>query len=152
MRHLVVAALCLAIVGCAADEGQPTPESSAPPLPSASETPEPSVSSPDLESGRAPPELAGTWRRSFEGDTLLLTLDGNGYTVRSSMDAGAGRIDVDGDRITFSNSNRCPEGVGTYAWSIEENGRLRLTPIGEDTCGGTRPDFLPRATWGRVDD
>lgn len=82
---------------------------------------------------------------------MFLTLQGNGYTVQTTGGMGAGRIDVEGDRITFSNSNRCPDGVGTYTWSIEEDGRLRFTPVGKDTCGGMRPHFLPRATWGPVD-
>jgi hypothetical protein len=70
-----------------------------------------------------------------------------GYSVQAADGTGAGRIFVEGDRITFSNSNRC-DGTGTYIWSIED-GRLGFTLEGEDPCG--RVDFLLRATFGRVD-
>ena len=97
--------------------------------------------------GTAPPELAGRWRRSYEGAPLFLTLDGNGYSVQAAGGVGAGRIFVDGDLITFSNSNRC-EGGGTYRWDFVDE-RLRFTPVNDDPCG--RADFLPRATFGRVE-
>ena len=97
--------------------------------------------------GAAPPELEGTWRRSYEGDPLLLTLRGTGYTVQATGGTGAGGIIVEGDQITFSDSNRC-EGTGVYTWEVVEE-RLRFTPVNDDPCG--RADFLPRASFGRVD-
>lgn len=97
--------------------------------------------------GTAPPELTGRWRRAYEGAPLFLTLDGNGYSVQAAGGTGSGRIFVEGDLITFSNSNRC-EGIGTYRWSFE-NDRLRFTPVDDDPCG--RADFLPLATFGRVE-
>lgn len=97
--------------------------------------------------GTAPPELVGRWRRSYEGAPLFLTLGGNGYSVQAADGMGAGRIFVAGDLITFSNSNRC-EGSGTYRWDFVDE-RLRFTPIDDDPCG--RADFLPRATFGRVE-
>jgi hypothetical protein len=96
--------------------------------------------------GAAPPELAGIWRRGYQGELLFLTLDGNGYAVQVPGESGGGRIFVEGDRITFSNSNRC-DGTGTYTWSIEDD-RLRFSLIGEDPC---RARFLLRGSYGRVD-
>jgi hypothetical protein len=149
-----IAALCLLLIGCGADApgesdltgpGGPT----AAPQESASATPAPSLPgrSEDAAAGAAPSDLAGTWRRSFEGAPLLLTLHDTGYFVQAAGGAGAGRIFVEGDRITFSDSNRC-EGTGTYTWRIEEE-RLRFTLLGDDPCG--RVDFLLRATFGRVE-
>jgi hypothetical protein len=96
----------------------------------------------------APPELTGSWRRSINGVGYVLTMTGAGYTVQTPGDSGAGRISVEGDRIEFSHSNRCPDGIGLYTWSIEE-GRLRFTEIEPDPCG--RADFLPRGTWGPIE-
>lgn len=154
MRLGWLAALCLALVGCGADGPLvATLEPSAAVTAGTDEAgpsagPSASASASAAAEGTAPPELAGTWRRSFEGAPLLLTLKGNGYTAQAAGGTGAGRIFVEGDRITFSDSSRCREGEGTYIWGFED-GRLRFTLVGEDPCG--RVEFLLRATFGRVD-
>ena len=148
-----VASLFLVLAACVADPPTTTiPGASASAVPASesvngSTGRSPSAAPAASDEGAAPPELDGTWRRSFEGEPLLLTLHGMGYSVRAAGGMGAGRIFVEGDRITFSNSNRC-DGTGTYIWSIED-GRLGFTLEGEDPCG--RVDFLLRATFGRVD-
>ena len=149
-----IAALCLLLIGCGAaapGESDLTGPAGRTPAPqeTVSVTPAPSLPShsEDASAGAAPTDLAGTWRRSFEGAPLVLTLHETGYSVQAAGGAGAGRIFVEGDRITFSDSNRC-EGTGTYTWSIEDE-RLRFTLMGDDPCA--RVDFLLRATFGRVE-
>jgi hypothetical protein len=150
-RSLFAATWLVVAAGCAATMSGPAHPRSASPVEGSGSPPVESSQSSAIATsteGAVPPELAGTWRRSYQGDVLLLTLRGTAYTVQGP-DTGAGRISVEGDRITFSNSNRCPDGVGTYVWHIEDDGRLRLTLTGDDPCG--RPDFLQRATWGRAE-
>jgi hypothetical protein len=149
-----IAALCLLLIGCGAaapGESDLRGPASRTAAPQETVTSPPSPSGPGASesaaAGAAPSELAGTWRRSFDGQPLLITLDETGYFVQAAGGAGAGRIFVEGDRITFSDSNRC-EGTGTYTWSIEDE-RLRFTLVGDDPCG--RVDFLLRATFGRVE-
>ena len=55
-------------------------------------------------------------------------------------------IAVDGDVITFSNSNLC-DGIGTYQWSLEGD-MLTLTLTGADPCSG-RTDVLAAQTFVR---
>jgi hypothetical protein len=150
MRHPAFAIACLALtVGLAACGGStaPTPSQGAATTLASfqASSARPSASA---QEGAAPPELAGTWRRSYEGDPLLLTFQGTGYSIQVPGELGAGRIFVDGDRITFSAAGPCPDGTGTYTWAIEDE-RLRFTLIGEDPCA--RKDFLLLATFGRAD-
>ncbi len=150
----LTAGACLFLVACAVDGGNAATDSATAPTGGgmADASVSPSAASPSASAplaGTAPPELAGTWRRAYLGEPLFLTLDGNGYTVQAADGFGAGRIFVEGDQITFSNSNRCDgDPAGTYTWGLE-NDRVRFTLVGEDPCG--RAAFLLRATFGRVD-
>jgi hypothetical protein len=146
VRALAIVAV-LVLAGCATDvAGSPASSPSASPAAEATTTEQPS---PSIAADAAPPELAGSWRRSIGGESYILGLAGNGYSVQVAGGSGAGRISVEGDRIQFSRSNRCPDGIGLYTWSIED-GRLRFTEVEPDPCG--RADFLPLGTWGRVDE
>jgi hypothetical protein len=98
--------------------------------------------------GSAPAELAGTWRRVVQGETVLLTLEGTGYNIQRAGNIGSGQIEVTSDQIRFFDSTLC-DGEGVYTWTFEED-RLRLTEIEEDPCSG-RTDVLLRGTFGRVD-
>jgi hypothetical protein len=147
-------AVCGLIAACAVDSADPgaTPTPAAASRgasPSPSSVPSASASTPDATPApdAAPPELAGRWRRNVQGETVILTLDGNGYHIQRGPEAGAGRISVTGDTIEFSGSNICP-GVGTYTWAIVE-GRLRLEIV-DEPCTGRSP-ALARGTFGRLD-
>lgn len=84
----------------------------------------------------------------MQGETVVLTLDGNGYHIQRGPESGGGRISVSGTTITFSGSTLCP-GVGTYTWSIPE-GRLRLEIV-EDPCDGRVP-ALARGTFSSLEE
>lgn len=141
---------CLLLAGCVSDgsdgSGFATPESAeASATAAASRSGGDATPAPDA----APPELAGRWRRSLQGEPIVLTLDGTGYHIQRGAAGGSGRISVDGDQIEFSGSNLC-SGSGTYTWSFE-NERLRFTEIVADPCDG-RTIVLLRATFGRVEE
>ena len=87
----------------------------------------------------APAELQGRWRAEIEGAPALLTFTATNYAI-SWRGGGSGRIEVEGDEITFSGAPGCP-GSGTYQWSIEGD-TLHLVPVGTDPC-----PF--RAEWAR---
>lgn len=85
-----------------------------------------------------PPELSGTWETEMvDGHRIHLFLRENRYTAQvvRTPDSGNGKVSVNGDTITFSDSDRCPgDPGGTYSWVIE-NGELSFTLIGTDPCG-----------------
>lgn len=141
--------ICVALVGCASRVVESINASPAATIDATlavpSDTPRPSVTP---AADVAPDELAGIWRRNVGGELVLLTMDGNGYSIQRGGALGSGRISVGGDRITFSGSNRC-DGVGIYMWAIED-GRLRLTELEEDPCSG-RTDVFLFGTFGRVE-
>jgi hypothetical protein len=68
------------------------------------------------------------------------------YRITRGPDSGTGKIAVDGDVITFSNSNLC-DGNGTYQWSLEGD-MLALTLTGADPCSG-RTEVLAGQTFVR---
>jgi hypothetical protein len=61
----------------------------------------------------------------------ILAFTATDYEI-SWLGGGRGRIEVEGDEITFSGSRQCP-GSGTYRWSIEGD-KLDLEPVGTDPC------------------
>jgi hypothetical protein len=149
MARALTIGLAVLLAACGPDAAGSPPASTIAPSPSASVEPTATERpSPTVAADAAPPELAGRWRRSVGGVLHILHLRNNGYSVQVTGDSGAGRISVEADRIRFSHSNRC-DGIGLYTWSIED-GRLRFTEVEPDPCG--RADFLPRGTWGRVDE
>ena len=96
----------------------------------------------------APAALQGRWRAEVP-DVAILTFTATGYTIRW-LGAGNGRIEVEGDEITFwSTPNpQCP-GSGTYRWSIEGD-KLHLEPITSDPCP-FRADWASNQTYTRFD-
>jgi hypothetical protein len=152
MRPLDLLLVAIVVGGCAASgpasgaaEGRLSPEVPSADAAGPSASPQPSQT-PGAGPGSAPAELAGTWRRVVQGDTVLLTLDETGYNISRAGNFGAGRIEVTGDRIRFYDSTLC-DGQGIYAWGFED-GRLRLTEVEDDPCSG-RTDVLLRGTFGR---
>ena len=81
----------------------------------------------------APAALQGRWRAEIAQDVAILTFTPTTFTI-TWLGAGSGRIEVEGDEITFSGSRdpQCPDG-GTYRWSIEGD-KLHLAPVGTDPC------------------
>ena len=96
----------------------------------------------------APAALQGRWRAEIP-DVAILTFTATGYTIQW-LGSGNGRIEVEGDEITFwSTPNpQCP-GSGTYRWSIEGD-KLHLEPVGPDLCP-FRADWARNRTYTRLD-
>lgn len=114
----------------------PAPASAAPTIaPTTAPTKAP-TSTPALP---APAALQGSWRAVIEAAPAVLTFTPTNYTI-VWRGGGNGRIEVEGDEITFSGSIECP-GRGTYRWSIEGD-KLHLDPVATDPC-----PF--RAEWAR---
>ena len=80
----------------------------------------------------APAELQGRWLAEIP-DVAILTFTATTFTI-SWLGGDSGRIEVEGDEITFRGSPnpQCPGG-GTYRWSIEGD-KLHLEPVGTDPC------------------
>jgi hypothetical protein len=100
----------------------------------------------------APGGLAGSWAfETGDGTSQRLVLHGQTYTVyvlgggQTASDTASGRIDVDGDQITFYGGSRCP-GSGTYQWTVA-GGVLRFSARDSDPC--PRSELLPSAAWTR---
>lgn len=145
-----VAILSLGLVSCAADAVSSPSSPIEVMSPSPTEATPSERASPSSPATAAPPELAGRWRRAVSGQTVTLTLQGTGYSLQIGPELAAGSIAVEGDQIEFFGSSRCVgAGSGFYTWGIEEDGRLRLTLIGEDACD--RDTYLRRGTWRRLD-
>ena len=81
----------------------------------------------------APAELQGRWLADIAPDVAILTLTPTNFTI-SWLGGDSGRIEVEGDQITFRGRSNpeCPSG-GTYRWSIEGD-KLHLEPVGTDPC------------------
>ena len=81
----------------------------------------------------APAELQGRWWADIPPDVAILTFTATNFTIRW-LGGDSGRIEVEGDKITFRGSPnpQCPSG-GTYRWSIEGD-KLHLEPVGTDPC------------------
>lgn len=143
-RLLVTVLLSLGLAACgqAANEGgvaTTSPQSAASAVTNATPTGtvRPTAVAQPTPQFPAPPELQGTWHGIVaEGDEVTLRIRETSYTI-SRVTAGFpatgnGRVEVDGDEIVFSRSNRCA-GDGRYRWSIEGD-VLRFAPIASDPC------------------
>jgi hypothetical protein len=139
-RRLILGGLLtLSLIACTQDDNQGSPAASSG-SPSSTERPSGSPAPAATPEFPAPAELQGTWEAvSDSGSDLVLVIRETGYRLTQSSPAigsqsATGRIEVDGDEITFSNATACT-GDGRYRWSIE-NDILRFAPIGEDACPG----------------
>jgi len=82
-----------------------------------------------------PAALQGRWRAEIAPGVAILEFTPYGNFTIQWAGAGSGRVEVDGDEITFSGSRdpqQCPDG-GTYRWSIEGD-KLHFEPVGTDPC------------------
>jgi hypothetical protein len=81
----------------------------------------------------APAALQGRWRAEIAPSVAILTFTATGFTI-NWLSVHSGRIEVEGDEITFSGNRdpQCPDG-GTYRWSIEGD-KLHFEPVGTDPC------------------
>lgn len=93
--------------------------------------------SPTLDKLAVPSALVGTWRTQLApGDVAQLSLSGRAYTINRSFEGPVhGKVAVEGERITFSASDFCPNGKGVYQWAIEGD-KLTLNSIQPDECPG----------------
>jgi hypothetical protein len=97
--------------------------------------------------GSASTELQASWRTTLDtGEAVTLLLRADSYRITRGPASGTGKIAVDGDVITFSNSILC-DGIGTYQWSLEGD-MLTLTLTGGDPCSG-RTEVLAGQTFVR---
>ena len=135
------AVLLVAIVGynllpAGSTIGGPAPTPTATPPTSAAPTIAPTTAPTKALASRpalpAPAELQGRWLAEIP-DVAILTFTATNFTI-SWLGGGSGRIEVEGDEITFRGSPnpQCPGG-GTYRWSIEGD-KLHLEPVGTDPC------------------
>jgi len=148
-RGILGALLSLALAACTQDAspGSPTPSSAlagSSSAPQATERPSASPAPAATPEFPAPAELQGTWKAVMaSGSDIELEISETGYRIAAPNPFGAvsgprnGRVEVDGDEITFSNSTTCV-GDGRYRWSIEGD-LLRFEPIGTDQCPNRAP-------------
>ena len=95
-----------------------------------------------------PTELHAGWQTTLDnGESVTLRLRADSYQITRGADSGSGRVDVEGDIMTFSNSNLC-DGIGTYRWLLQ-NDILTLTSTGADPCSG-RSEALAAQTFVRA--
>ena len=97
----------------------------------------------------APPELEGSWRTLLgSGESRMLSLRGNQGVFNQPGGGGVvGEISVEGDRITFFESELCVA-AGTWQWSIEGDS-LTFTAVDPiDPCGSRR-QVLEGVTYNR---
>jgi hypothetical protein len=111
------------------------PASQAPASAAPSEAPAsaaPASASPSAAS--LPAALQGRWRAEIAPSVAILEFTAYGNHTIDWLNVGSGRVEVEGDEITFSGSGdpQCP-GSGTYRWSIEGD-NLHLEPVGTDPC------------------
>lgn len=97
----------------------------------------------------APAALQGRWRAEIARSVAILTFTATGFTI-DWLGVHSGRINVDGDEITFSGNRdpQCPDG-GTYRWSIEGD-KLHLEPVGTDPCP-FQAEWAGNQTYSRYD-
>ena len=81
-----------------------------------------------------PAALQGRWRAEIAPGVAILEFTPYGNFTIQWAGAGSGRVEVDGDELTFSGSRdpQCPDG-GTYRWSVEGD-KLHFEPVGTDPC------------------
>jgi hypothetical protein len=156
MRVLILVLTAVLAQSVAACSGQasgavsPPPATVAPAPTSAAPTSAPTTAPTKAPAATpaAPPALLGRWRAEIPPTFALLTIKPYaGYTI-DWINTGSGRIEVEGDEITFSGSPnpQCP-GSGTYRWSIEGD-KLHLEPVGTDPCP-FRADWAGNRTYTR---
>jgi hypothetical protein len=103
----------------------------------------------EASTDQAPPGLAGIWHHVFpDGFDQRLVLAGTRFAFfgDSANGQAVGDIVVNGDTITFSNSNQCP-GSATYQWSVTD-GVLRFVQLTPAPC--PRAGRLPDVDWTRL--
>lgn len=154
---LIVAVGLVAVVGLAPRSGQRVPGSSSTPTatpptsaaPTIAPTTAPTKALASTPALPAPAELQGRWRAEIAPDVAILTFTATTFTI-SWLGGDSGRIEVDGDEITFRGSPNpeCPPG-GTYRWSIEGD-KLHLEPVGTDPCP-FQTDWAGNRTYTRYD-
>ena len=151
---VLTAVLGLSVAACsgqASGKASPAPATEAPAPTSAAPTIAPTTaptkaptSTPALP---APAALQGRWRAVIAPGVAILEFTATGYT-QTWLGGGNGRIEVEGDEITFSGSRECP-GSGAYRWSIEGD-KLHFEPVGTDPCP-FRADWAGNRTYTRYD-
>jgi hypothetical protein len=95
-----------------------------------------------------PKELHAGWQTTLDnGESVTLRLTADSYQITRGPNSGSGRVDVEGDIMTFANSNLCA-GIGTYRWLLQ-NDILTLTSTGADPCNG-RSEVLAGQTFVRA--
>jgi hypothetical protein len=98
--------------------------------------------------GSTPTELHTGWQTTLDnGESVTLRLRADSYQITRGPASGSGRVDVEGDIMTFSNSNLC-DGIGTYRWLLQ-NDILTLTSTRADPCSG-RSEVLAGQTFVRA--
>ena len=80
---------------------------------------------------------------------VTLTLGDKSYRAKRGFDVGAGPIGVHGEQIDFCGSNLCPNGRGTYKWSIK-SGQLRFDMVSPDPCHGQSSSMDARTRRARA--
>lgn len=78
----------------------------------------------------------------------MLRLTTTNYRVSREGATGSGRLEIDGEQATFSQSALC-SGAGVYRWELDGS-TLRFTPVEPDPCTG-RAAFLEGATCTRTE-
>jgi hypothetical protein len=125
MRLTLVFLLVLATGACSATVA---PTGSPAPTPATSPTPTATV-----DPLAAPEELQGNWRTALpDGGSVTVIIAARNYTVLR-FDTVHGKVQVDGNQIRFSDSDACPNGIGTYRWNVDGDS-LTLTSIRPDEC------------------
>ena len=147
---VVTAVLGLSLAACsgqASGTASPPPATVAPTPTPATPTIAPTTAPTSTPARPAPAVLQGRWRAEVGAGIAILTFTATDYAI-NWLGAGNGRIEVEGDEITFSGSSGCP-GSGTYRWSIEGD-MLHFEPIGTDECP-IRADWAGDRTYKRYD-
>jgi hypothetical protein len=133
--------------GQALGTASPPPASVVPVPTSTASTTAPTKAPASTSALPAPAALQGRWRAEIGPGIAILTFTATDYAI-NWLGTGAGRIEVEGDEITFSGSGQCP-GSGTYRWSIEGD-KLHFEPVGSDACP-FRADWAGDRTYKRYD-
>lgn len=126
---------CALLAGCGSGKSEPGAEASGQSGPTSVET----ASAPK---NPLPPELQGTWlQRSALLGPLRLYLRETTYTA-SHGDAHSGRVEAEGDVLTFTSmcGGTNVEGTGRYRWRVSGDS-LHLALIGKDECTGRSSGF-----------
>ena len=149
---LLTAVLGHSVTACsgqASGTASPPPASVAPPsaAPTIAPTTAPTTAPTSTPALPAPAALQGAWRAEVGAGIAILIFTATEYRI-NWLGTGSGRIEVDGDEITFSGSSGCP-GSGTYRWSIDGD-QLHFEPVGTDACP-IRADWAADRTYKRYD-